>query len=575
MSDKDGDLYFSTLKESKENLTDWTCQFSIKIDNNTRIISLRATPESIDNTIIWNGVMTDITDWLKAEDELANLNNRLAHIYEIQNQCFWGSDTITKKMLYISPGSLSVYGVEPAEFIANSNLWYDLIIPEDKDKFQPLYQDLNIGKTVHVEFRINHPKDGLKWLECRMTGTLDHMGKIVRVDGITTDIQARKKIEEDLVKRERILREAQRISKIGAWEFDVDQRNIHFSEEVVKIMGLEKENFNVDSEEFQGFTQRIPKSELLELSKSFNESLKEKKPFRFIHSLKFNNGEKRKIEIQFEAIYDSNNHPIKAYGTSRDVTEEIDNAERMQELINELTIKNNQLQEKNEELDRIIYSTSHDLRAPLLSVIGLIDVLEENLLNDKNPENLELTDYIKKSISKSDETIKAIVEYSRNARTETHTELVNVNELVEDILNQLKYLSKDPSINIVTHIDSTQKFYSDKERINSILSNLITNAIKYQRQDNPEKRVEIVFKINKNEGKITITDNGEGIPPERHEDVFGMFVRNSVQPGGSGIGLYLCKEIVKKLGGNIQLKSTPGMGSTFTVTIPNKAKLIK
>jgi len=226
--------------------------------------------------------------------------------------------------------------------------------------------------------------------------------------------------------------------------------------------------------------------------------------------------------------------------------------------------KKEDLEKINGELDRFVYSASHDLRAPLLSIQGLVSVA---LSETTNPNDKRYYSLIGDRVSKLDEFIKEIIEYSRNARTEIKHEEVNLKELINEVIDNLQYLDGTEQIEIYV---STPEEYAvlDKSRTKIILSNVLANAIKYHnlRQEHPWVEVKAV--LESVECRLTIADNGSGILADKQEKVFDMFFRATDRSGGSGLGLFIVKETVDKLNGRIALKSEYGKGSEFIITLP-------
>jgi signal transduction histidine kinase len=172
------------------------------------------------------------------------------------------------------------------------------------------------------------------------------------------------------------------------------------------------------------------------------------------------------------------------------------------------------------------------------------------------------------SINRVDESIKNILGFSRNKKTEIKPEPLDIKQITFEIIDGLRFTKNNKEINYIVNIDSENIFYSDKSRITSIINNLISNAAKYQREKEPEPFIKFSFSINKSEASIIVEDNGEGIPKDMQTRIFDMFIRASVHSSGSGLGLYICREMVEKLGGNIQLISEPDKGSIFIVRLP-------
>lgn len=225
--------------------------------------------------------------------------------------------------------------------------------------------------------------------------------------------------------------------------------------------------------------------------------------------------------------------------------------------------KNTELQRVNEALDRFVYSVSHDLRSPLSSILGLINLA--NLTQD--PEELSrIMKMIQGRVYAQDNFIREIIDYSRNARTETVAEPIPIKLLVEEVIDALKFDSLADNIEFRIKVPENIILISDKIRLTVILSNLIGNAIKYH--DFRKKNPFIEIGYNADRGCLFVEDNGTGVMPEHREKIFNMFYRGSDRVTGSGLGLFITKEAVTKLGGAIELKSEYGEGSTFSVTLP-------
>jgi signal transduction histidine kinase len=231
-------------------------------------------------------------------------------------------------------------------------------------------------------------------------------------------------------------------------------------------------------------------------------------------------------------------------------------------------IENQELKTANYELDRFVYSTSHDLRAPLNSMLGLMEIAAEETTEEPTLEYLKL---LKTSAKKLDGFISDILDYSRNSRMEVTKELIDFKGLLDDITQNLKFMG-DINRNVDFNIDITgdTPVYADKNRLVTILNNLISNAIRYQNTQIPNPFVNIKIETFDAETKITIRDNGIGIPKELQPKIFDMFYRVSNQSIGSGLGLYIVKEAVNKLNGTIEVQSELNEGATFFIQIPNK-----
>ncbi len=252
-------------------------------------------------------------------------------------------------------------------------------------------------------------------------------------------------------------------------------------------------------------------------------------------------------------------------GAIRDISD-IKEAEKI------LYEKNQTLNKTNEELDRFVYSASHDLRAPLASTLGLINV--SRISQDEHDKTTYL-DMMEQSLNKMDKTIQDIIDYSRNARLQIESEVIYFESIIEDILQRLKYLKHVDDVRINTHIEGEESFYTDKMRLYVILINLISNAIKYQRQDENDPHIDINIQVSQDTARILVKDNGIGIDNNHLDKIFSMFFQAARESSGSGLGLFIVKETISKLKGSIQVRSELNKGSCFEVVLPNELQNVK
>lgn len=218
------------------------------------------------------------------------------------------------------------------------------------------------------------------------------------------------------------------------------------------------------------------------------------------------------------------------------------------------------LKNTNADLDRFLYSTSHDLRAPIASVLGLTHVAK---LEGKNSEITHYFDKIEARVKKLDEVISDILSYSKNSKRPLKIDKVDFNALLDEVISDLKFNKGASSIRLKFDHSKDNYTVCDPAQLKIILNNLLANAVKYHDLQKDDPFIEVVFKRTLNTVSITIKDNGNGIASEHLEKIFDMFYRATTDSDGSGLGLFIVKEAAKKMGGQIKVSSVPGAGSTF------------
>jgi len=249
-------------------------------------------------------------------------------------------------------------------------------------------------------------------------------------------------------------------------------------------------------------------------------------------------------------------------GFIRDVSAQIEKDEFLQARHSELVKLNN-------ELDQFLYSTSHDLRAPLTSVEGLITLMEHSSDFDEIQEYLKLQ---KRSVQRMDTFIKELADYSRNARLSLKIERIGLKKLITEITEQYEFMGTGPKMELSLDIPEGIEFWSDSTRLRIVLNNVLSNAYKYTDPNEAQHKLSISVFEQLQGVKIQIEDNGVGMERDVVERAFEMFYRASAKAQGSGLGLYIVDETVKRISGKIELQSELGIGTKVIIHLPNLAK---
>lgn len=233
----------------------------------------------------------------------------------------------------------------------------------------------------------------------------------------------------------------------------------------------------------------------------------------------------------------------------------------------ELKQKNEELYRVNSELNQFVYSVSHDLRAPLLSLLGLVDLSR----NEKDTKQIqEYFDLMNGSIRKMDDYIQTTLQYYRNLKTELILEHVNLNALINEIIEPLMNYNRNVSFQV--DINPETVIFSDRVRLKIALNNLVSNAVKYGfKEKNTPYQINITVEEKSDKYKIIVSDKGKGIPPEQLKKIFEIFfsegAANSVE--SSGLGLYLVRQAIDKIKGSVSVRSKINVGTEFEINLPN------
>ncbi len=222
------------------------------------------------------------------------------------------------------------------------------------------------------------------------------------------------------------------------------------------------------------------------------------------------------------------------------------------------------LEKTNRELDSFLYSTSHDLRAPVASLLGLINIARHDVKEETGKKYIYM---MEERVKKLDHIFSDILNYSRNIKTEIKPKIFRLGEMVEDVISDVKFNQGADSIRLDYDEQPHHILKTDYYQLKVILSNLVSNAVKYHDSDKPDQFIAVRFeKIDRNI-QISVKDNGLGIAKESQHKVFDMFYRATSEAEGSGLGLFIVKQALEKINADILLKSELGRGSTFKVII--------
>ena len=258
---------------------------------------------------------------------------------------------------------------------------------------------------------------------------------------------------------------------------------------------------------------------------------------------------------------------IKKPWTDTDIRSAIEEANKFYLTNSLLVAKNNELQSAYDELGKFAYSVTHDVRGPLLSVLGALD-LARNMNNVA--EIRELLEMMAEAIKKLDQYIKNTHEYYKLKRGMLEFGSIDFNNVVKDIAALFRIAGRMDKIRFTPDVEQSDEFLSDEISIRMILNNLLSNAFNYQRKNASDKFVELNIQVVDNSAIISVKDNGIGIHPSHINNIFTMFYRATSEETGSGLGLYNVKDALTKLNGKIEVNSVVNEGTTFTVTIPGK-----
>lgn len=230
------------------------------------------------------------------------------------------------------------------------------------------------------------------------------------------------------------------------------------------------------------------------------------------------------------------------------------------------------LEELNATKDRFFSIIAHDLKTPFASILGLSEMLIEEIRNKNYPESEEYASLIQTSSRRAMDLLTNLLEWARaqTGRIKFNPDFIDLSEIIVDVFDLLSDSAQQKSVDLIKKVPDNFIVWADKEMLNTVLRNLISNGIKFTGKDG---KVIVAAQKLKEESKISVTDNGIGMEKEAVRNLFRID-RSHTTPGtknesGTGLGLLLCKEFIDLHNKKMWVESLPGMGSTFYFTLPD------
>jgi two-component system, sensor histidine kinase and response regulator len=232
----------------------------------------------------------------------------------------------------------------------------------------------------------------------------------------------------------------------------------------------------------------------------------------------------------------------------------------------ELKEKNSALEKANTELEKFVYSASHDLRAPIVTIKGVINLAKMEEMDEKSKSYFEM---IEKSTNRLNDFVSNIVHYYQNMKSDEMSVEVDLQVMLNELIAKFKTYVDAFGIDVQCNVVQSHKFKTDANRLGMVLNNLISNAIKFSDSSKVKPAIEINVVQNMERAVIKIIDNGLGIEESAISNIFDMFPKSADKNVGAGVGLFITSEAIKKLKGKINVESKPGVGTKFIVEVPN------
>ncbi len=415
-------------------------------------------------------------------------------------------------------------------------------------------QDVMNGKasSFYIEYPCHSP-DVKRWFGLRIVKFESDKSMVIVAH---QDISELKLVEEDLVQSELRLNEAQAIAHLGNWELNFATQETLWSAEACRIYGLPPQKKTYNYEVWESF---IHPDDLEVVKEAIRGASKTSSDIILNHRIILKDGSIKHTYSKSRFIFDRDGSPAGLRGIILDVTERKLADDEREKMVSNII-------QHSANLEQFATIVSHNLRAPVVNIKGLCNVLQQQISRD---DRTRIEGFLTKAAEQLDDVLKDLNKILEvRSEINEYKETVNFNELVDAIKSSIHIVIEKENVQIETDFTAVEKITSIKSYLYSIFYNLISNSIKY-RQPGVMPRIKIHSETDSEKIKISFKDNGAGIDIEKHSDkIFGLYKRFHFNTEGKGLGLFMVKTQVETIGGTIRVESKPGEGSTFIIEIP-------
>lgn len=491
------------------------------------------------------------------KSELLESQKRLQLALDAGQLGIWDWNIETDSVVYNKRWA-AMLGYELTDIAPNVEAFFHLLHPEDAILMKNLVDKHLKGDSPYFEIELRlKGKDGqYHWIYDRgMVVARDAKGTPLRAVGIHVYINDHKKANQALKDSEQRFRNIFYFNSIGIVISDMKGNIIDANPKIMESLGYTLEELRllrpIDFSHAEDLDiERRLSREMMEQGRDFFQMekryiRKDKKVIWMNFSLTLVKGGNQQLQMVIALMEDI---------TAKKVAEE------------QLRSQNQMLHKMNEELNNFVYRTSHDLRAPLTSLMGLVQITE---MANSGEERGKYLSMMTKQLHYLDGVIKEIIDYRKISVGEVSISAISLKEKVYDVMQHFQFLPNYTQIEKKVHLEGDVPFYSDETKLNIILNNLISNAIKYSDKCKENPFLHIYISVSTENVSIEIRDNGIGISEEHLPNIFKMFFRATVQENGTGLGLYIVSEALNKLGATIDVTSKEKEGTCFILVIPN------
>jgi PAS domain S-box-containing protein len=457
-----------------------------------------------------------------------------------------------------------LFGLGPGEFEGTIEAWGRFVLPEDLAR---MHADMGAvmarrEREMDFAFRIRRPDGEVRRIEGSAEFFYDTDGTPLRMVGVNVDVTERVRAEEERRRSEGLLREMERIARIGSWEWNLETQALWWSDQLYDVYGMDPASGALT---FERFMTLLHPDDVGMVQGAVEQSLRDGRPFAFDHRVVRPDGELRYLHGRGRVVRDEAGRPVRLVGSGQDITERKQGEEAV------LRAKE-EAEAANRAKSDFLAVMSHELRTPLNAIGGYAELIELGVhgpVTEAQRQDLHRIQHSQRHLLR---LINEVLSYARMEAGAVSYELedVPVAERVGAAEAMMLPQARARGITMERCACAPELVArTDPERLQQILLNLLSNAVKFTPRGG---RIGIRVQGAGDRVAIGVWDTGVGIAPAKMQTVFEPFVqvgRGLSNPmDGVGLGLAISRDLARGMGGDLVVESTPGAGSTFTLLLP-------
>ncbi len=543
----------------------WHGELHARLKDGTRAVMYASVNMVMDETgkpVCMMGSIMDITERKQMEQALRHERDFAASLVNTAPVIvlLLDSEAIIK---YVNPYFEQLTGYRLDE--VRGKEWFRTFLPaRDQDKIRSLFQtaahDVPTRGNVNPIVTRSGEELEIEWHDQAMR---DAQGKVVSVLAVGQDVTARRSMELALHISAERLNEAQFIAHLGAWELDLVKGELIWSDEIFRLFEIDKRQFGAT---YEAFLDAIHPDDREQVNQAYNHSLETRAPYEITHRLRMRDGRIKWVHERCETFFDTEGKPLRSVGTVQDITEQ-----KLNEIA--LTDARQAAEAASRAKSEFLANMSHEIRTPMNAILGLTQLVLDTELTPRQQN------FLKKAYTSAQALLGILNDVLDFSKIEAgHMGVEQVPFRLEETLEQVADLfsARTEEKGLKLHFEvapgTPLEILGDPLRLSQVLTNLVSNAIKFTEHGEIHVQVEVAARNPTTQQlRFTVRDTGIGLSKAQAERLFQPFTQadgtTTRKYGGTGLGLAICKQLVELMGGEIAASGIEGQGSAFVFTI--------